>query len=95
MSKSKLRNVDVIFQLKQQLKEKDEEIRKLYGKIHNKEKAEKKEFKKNKKLPKPEPEVKEGQCPHCKKGKLVKSELGVRSLETCSNCTHRKVTKNG
>jgi predicted RNase H-like nuclease (RuvC/YqgF family) len=92
MSKSKPRHVDQIYELKRQLKEKDDEIRKLYRKLHNRDKAEKKEHKKDKKLPK-KVEVKEGCCPTCLKGKLSKSDLGFRVLETCNTCNYRKVIK--
>lgn len=93
MSKSKIRKADEIFELKKIIKDRDDEIRRLHRKLNNELKAEKKAKKAEYKNPKPAPEPKEGSCKHCLKGKLVHSDLGVRTLETCTNCNHRKVTK--
>lgn len=32
-------------------------------------------------------------CPKCNKGKLSVSDLGIRKLTTCNNCTFRKSEK--
>lgn len=89
MSKSKPRNSDVIFELKRQLKEKDEIIRKLQIRLTNEAKEEKRE---QKTVP-AEPVKKSGDCPECSAGKLTTVDLGVRDMTTCSLCKYRKTVK--
>ncbi len=93
MSRSKPTKDSEIFALKKIIKDRDDEIRRLHRKLNNELKAEKKAKKAEYKNPKPPPEPKEGSCPECIKGKLIHSDLGVRSLTTCSICSYRKVIK--
>lgn len=90
MSKSKKRNLDEIYELKQIIKEKDEEIRKLNRLLA-------KEEKKERKLEVPEKEVvvKSNQCPECEEGTLEFVELGARKTYFCTLCKYRKTVKNG
>ncbi len=90
MSKNKPTKDSEIFELKKIIRDRDDEIRRLHRKLNNELKAEKKAKKQKPK----EPIIpKEGTCPTCAKGKLVHSDLGVRHLETCTICNHRKISK--
>jgi predicted RNase H-like nuclease (RuvC/YqgF family) len=91
MSKSKQRNVDQIFELKREIKQLQETIKKLERELKNEAKVEKKE----KATKTVEVKVPEGGCPECRKGKLKTIDLGVRTLVTCEECKYRKTTKNG
>ena len=88
MSKSKKRNLDEIYELKQIIKEKDEEIRKLNRLLAKEEKQERKV---ESLVPKKEIVVPEGECMACRKGKLVYTELGKRTLIHCDFCRERKI----
>lgn len=89
MSKSKKRNLDEIYELKQIIKEKDEEIRKLNRLLAKEEKQEKKV-----EVPKKEIVIPTGECMACGKGKLVFTELGARTLIHCDYCRERKIVSN-
>lgn len=92
MSKSKPTQLDVIHDLKRQIKDRDDTIKKLYRKLNNELKAEKHAEKKSKKT-EPEKDAKENSCLECPKGKLKTTDLGARKLISCSDCKYRKTTK--
>lgn len=89
MSKSKKRNLDEIYELKQIIKEKDEEIRKLNRLLAKEEKVQK-----NIEIPKKEIVIASDACMSCGKGKLIFTELGKRTLIHCDFCRERKIISN-
>lgn len=92
MSRSKVRKTDEIFQLKRQIKELQDENKKLLRKLNNEAKKEKSIAKD---LPKPIVEKDPASCA-CGKGKIIALDLGFRKMLSCSvSCGYRKVIKNG
>jgi predicted phage-related endonuclease len=92
MSRSKIRNVDQIHQLKREIKQLNETIKKLERKLNN-------EAKKEKPKPIPKTEIAEpvqSGCPDCNKGKIEIIDLSFRKMLICTEkCGYRKVIKNG
>lgn len=88
MSRSIKRSKDDLEDLKRIIHEKDNTIKNLEKQIKHLKKENKK---------KPEPEELEDnskRCPSCSKKTIKYTELGIKTLVTCSNCDFRATISN-